>query len=101
MKLNGHPQLRLPNTLNVSFPGHRGHDIIAGLEDVAASTGSACHSGQSIIPPVLAAWGSRIKPRGAVHFSLGRYTTGEEIDYILQKIKNLSGVSNTGNCKNG
>ena len=42
--LNGHPTQRLPNTLNISFIGQSGHDILAKLEGVAASTGSACHS---------------------------------------------------------
>ena len=53
--LNGHPTHRLPNTLNVSFVGRIGADILGQLRDVAASTGSACHSGQIELSPVLAA----------------------------------------------
>lgn len=53
--LNGHRDKRLPNTLNVSFLGAVGHEVIASLEDVAASTGSACHSGETLISPVLKA----------------------------------------------
>ncbi|MGY4284841.1 cysteine desulfurase [Bradyrhizobium sp. LM2.7] len=52
--LNGHPTRRLPNTLNVSFVGRIGADILGQLHDVAASTGSACHSGQIELSPVLA-----------------------------------------------
>ncbi|KAB2849575.1 MAG: cysteine desulfurase, partial [Hyphomicrobiaceae bacterium] len=44
--LNGHPELRLPNTLNVSFVGRTGADVLVALGGVAASTGSACHSGE-------------------------------------------------------
>jgi cysteine desulfurase len=44
--LNGHPMRRLPNTLNASFVGQIGNEILARLDGVAATTGSACHSGQ-------------------------------------------------------
>ena len=53
--LNGHPTQRLPNTLNVSFVGKIGSTILGGLEGVAASTGSACHSGSVELSPVLKA----------------------------------------------
>ena len=53
--LNGHPELRLPNTLNVSFVGRDGSEVLARLEGVAASTGSACHAGRVELSPVLAA----------------------------------------------
>lgn len=51
--LNGHPDRRLPNTLNVSFVGRIGADILAAMEGVAASTGSACHTGRIELSPVL------------------------------------------------
>ncbi|MFI4851227.1 MAG: cysteine desulfurase family protein [Gimesia chilikensis] len=83
--LNGHPELRLPNTLNVSFPGHIAGDILAGLPWLAASTGSACHAGSVEISPVLAAMGvSQEIGLGAVRFSLGRTTTQAEIDQVLE-----------------
>lgn len=85
--LNGHPTQRLPNTLNVSFVGMRGADILAALPEVAASTGSACHSGSITLSPVLAAMG--VEPEigaGAVRFSLGRMTTREEIDILLDRL---------------
>ena len=86
--LNGHPTERLPNTLNVSFVGQVGTDILQRLETVAASTGSACHAGQVTLSPVLAAMG--IAPEvgmGAVRFSLGRGTTREEIDLVLERLE--------------
>jgi cysteine desulfurase len=79
--LNGHPEHRLPNTLNVSFVGRVGADILARIPELAASTGSACHSGEVTLSPVLEAMG--IAPEvgmGAVRFSLGRDTTQEEIE---------------------
>ena len=86
--LNGHPMERLPNTLNVSFVGQVGTEILQRLETVAASTGSACHAGQVTLSPVLAAMG--VAPEvgiGAVRFSLGRGTTREEIDLVLEGLE--------------
>jgi cysteine desulfurase len=88
--LNGHPELRLPNTLNVSFVGHVGAEILARMPDVAASTGSACHSGQVTLSPVLEAMG--IAPEagmGAIRFSLGRGTTQDEIEVVVEQLQRL------------
>lgn len=88
--LNGHPELRLPNTLNISFIGFNGHEILNKLNDVAASTGSACHSGMTSLSPVLSAMGvSEEIGRGAIRFSLGRYTTKEEVDQVMEELKNV------------
>lgn len=79
--MNGHPANRLPNTLNASFVGLVGADLLAATPEVAASTGSACHDGRISISPVLAAMG--VDPAvagGAVRFSLGRSTTEDQID---------------------
>lgn len=85
--MNGHPTERLPNTLNVSFIGIAGYEILDRLTDVAASTGSACHTGEVSISPVLQAMGvSAEVGRGAVRFSLGRYTQKTEIDLVLDQI---------------
>jgi cysteine desulfurase len=109
--LNGHPEYRLPNTLNVAFPNRVGADILAQLDGVAASTGSACHSGRVGLSPVLKAMG--IRPEvgmGAIRFSLGRYTAIEEIDAVVDRLTDvlvagsgskakLSGfVKGTGRC---
>ena len=88
--LNGHPTLRLPNTLNVSFVGLIGAEILARLGGVAASTGSACHAGSIEPSPVLTAMG--VTPEvgmGAVRFSLGRGTTRQEIDVVVERLTDV------------
>ena len=88
--LNGHPTHRLPNTLNVSFVGQIGAELLGRLDSVAASTGSACHAGRIELSPVLEAM--HIAPEvgmGAVRFSLGRGTTHDEIDLVVDR---LSGI---------
>jgi len=80
--LNGHSDARLPNTLNHCIVGR-----IARLEIVAASTGSACHSGTVELSPVLKAM--KIPPEigvGAIRFSLGRTTTREEIEDTVSQL---------------
>lgn len=85
LHLNGHPTERLPNTLNVSFAGRFGSEVLEALEGVAASTGSACHSGRRELSPVLQAMNvPESIGLGAVRFSLGRATTREEIDWVIQ-----------------
>ena len=87
--LNGHPLHRLPNTLNVSFVGKAGGEILARLDGVAASTGAACHSGSVELSPVLKAMG--ITPEvgmGAIRFSLGRTTTIQELERVVGLLKN-------------
>jgi cysteine desulfurase len=85
--LNGHIEQRLPNTLNVSFVGKVGADMLARLDGVAASTGSACHAGRVELSPVLAAMGvSEHVGMGAVRFSLGRGTTQADIDAVLKRL---------------
>jgi cysteine desulfurase len=82
--LNGHPEARLPNTLNVSFVGQVGAELLARLDGIAASTGSACHAGRIELSPVLRAMG--VAPEvgaGAIRFSLGRATSRDEIDYVV------------------
>ncbi|RWK68523.1 cysteine desulfurase family protein [Mesorhizobium sp.] len=86
--LNGHPQHRLPNTLSVSFVGMIGAEVLSRLDGVAASTGSACHAGRVELSPVLTAMGVPEKiGMGAVRFSLGRATTGAEIDAIVDRLR--------------
>jgi cysteine desulfurase len=88
--LNGHPDYRLPNTLNVSFVNCIGADVLKALEGVAASTGSACHSGRIELSPVLEAMGVRPETgMGAIRFSLGRTTTPEEIEVVMARLSML------------
>jgi len=78
---NGHPTQRLPNTLNVSFLGQTGAELLARVPEVAAATGSACHEGDTAPSPVLAAMGVPLeRSRGAVRLSVGRFTTAGEVD---------------------
>ncbi|MBY0098867.1 cysteine desulfurase family protein [Mesobacillus maritimus] len=85
VSLNGHPEYRLPNTLSVNFENRIGQDILAALPQVAASTGSACHAGEVSLSPVLKAMGVKeTVGMGAIRFSLGRYTTKQEIDTVVQ-----------------
>jgi cysteine desulfurase len=87
---NGHPTDRLPNTLNVSFVGRIGADILGRLDGVAASTGSACHAGRIELSPVLEAMG--VAPEvgmGALRFSLGRGTTADEIDAVVERLADV------------
>ena len=85
--LNGHPELRLPNTLNVNFVGHVGSELLEKMPGIAASTGSACHEGKVSQSPVLCAMG--VPPevgKGAVRLSVGRFTTEEEVDRAAEML---------------
>jgi cysteine desulfurase len=79
--LNGHPERRLPNTLNACFVGHVGSELLEKVPEVAASTGSACHEGKVTQSPVLCAM--LVPPeigRGALRLTVGRFTTEDEVD---------------------
>jgi len=82
LALNGHPALRLPNTLHVSFPGVSGRDLLQRAStDVAASVGSACHAQHDAVSGVLAALGvDAARAMGAVRLSTGWTTTRQEIE---------------------
>lgn len=78
--LNGHPALRLPNTLNVSIDGARGDQLLAATPGLAASTGSACHEGETQPSTVLTAMGiTPERARCALRLTLGRWTTTHDI----------------------
>jgi cysteine desulfurase len=88
--LNGHPTHCLPNTLNVSFVGRVGAEILTRLDAVAATTGSARHSGSVELSPVLDAMGVAAEAgMGAVRFSLGRGTTRDEIDAVVERVTHV------------
>ena len=82
LALNGHPEHRLPNTLNLSFPGVTGKALLAAASDtVWASVGSACHSDEEGPSGVLGAMGlSAHRANGAVRLSTGWETTAEDIE---------------------
>ncbi|MFQ5501978.1 MAG: cysteine desulfurase family protein [Phycisphaerae bacterium] len=86
--LNGHPTDSLPSTVSVSFTGHVGGDILARLDGVCASTGAACHAGDTRPSRVLMAMGlSRERAIGTIRFSLGRPTTETEINRVVDMLK--------------
>ena len=91
VKLNGHPEKRLPNTLNISISGIIGETLLAKMPEVAASTGSACHAGSTKPSAVLLAMGlSNEQALGALRLSLGRWTTSEEVDKASRLIVSKS-----------
>lgn len=92
LKINGHPEKRLPNTTNVSFYGLEANTILSELDQVAASAGAACHSDQVDVSPVIAAMGVPLEyAMGTIRFSVGRTTTQEEIDFALEEIQRVIG----------
>jgi cysteine desulfurase len=79
--VNGGTAPRLPNTLSLNFPGVVGGDLLAAAPRVLASTGAACHSGETRLSSTLRAIG--LDPgtaRGTIRLSIGRCTTGDEIE---------------------
>ncbi len=85
--LHGHPDLRLPNTLNVGFVGCRNGELLEAMPGVCATAAAACHSTAAAISPVLAAM--NVAPRsaaGAIRFSVGRPTTAPEIQAAVRLI---------------
>lgn len=92
--LNGHPQRRLPNTLNFSVPGIAGSKILEGLPGIMASTGAACHEKEVNLSSVLEAMG--VPPEigmGALRLTVGRSNTPEQIEraaeLIIDRIKRI------------
>jgi len=87
-RVNGDPLNRLPNTSNISFEFIEGEAILYHISDlgICASTGSACAAGSLEPSHVIRAMGVPFTAvHGSIRFSLSRYTTEEEIDYVLEK----------------
>ena len=83
--LNGHPEKKLPNTWNISFPGHDAATVMDVLTGIAVSPGAACHGDTVQASHVLVAMGTDLTlARGAIRFSLGRETTEAEIDRVVE-----------------
>lgn len=92
--LNGHPTMRLPNTLNVSILGCKGWEILEQTPEIAASTGSACHEGKVLYSAVLCAMTTpQRQSEGALRLTLGRYSTADEVaratEYICKTARKL------------
>jgi len=88
IRVNGHPDLRLPNTLSLSFKNLEANRILAEIEpEVAASAGAACHSGAVELSHVLQAMNVPIEwAQGTIRFSTGRMTTAAEIHRAVKVI---------------
>lgn len=83
-RLNGHPTERLSNTLNIGFPGVQASDLLAATPEVAASPGAACHAESVTISHVLKAMGVEESfARGSIRISLGKWSTEDEADDIV------------------
>jgi len=85
--LNGHPDSRLPNNLNLSFARVDENALMMSMKDVAVSTGSACSSSTPEPSHVLRALrvpAARVS--SAIRFGLGRMTTEEEVDYAIDRV---------------
>jgi len=88
VQLNGHPNCRLPNTLSLSFRNISATDLLVAInQQVAASAGSACHADQVTISLVLQAMKIPVEwAMGTVRFSVGRYTTSDDIGRAISVI---------------
>jgi cysteine desulfurase len=90
--LNGDPEQRVPGNLNVSFNFVEGESLIMALSDMAVSSGSACTSSSLEPSYVLRALGRNDElAHSSIRFTIGRYTTEEEIDYIIERIREKVG----------
>jgi len=90
--VNGDREKRVPNTTSLSFVGIEAESIVLMLseEGIAASSGAACSSDTPEPSHVLQAMG--VPPsaiQGTVRFSLSRYSTGEEVDYVLERLPRI------------
>ncbi len=94
-KLNGHPEKRLPNTLNISFPGIEANTLLSKMEGLAASAGAACHSEGVDLSAVLNAIKVPVHiAMGTIRLSVGKYTTEDEIrqasKIIISNVKKMT-----------
>ncbi len=85
--LNGHPTERLPGNANISFAYVEGEGLMMGIKDVAVSSGSACTSASLEPSYVLRALGVGDElAHSSIRFGVGRFTTEEEIDYVVELV---------------
>jgi cysteine desulfurase NifS/selenium donor protein len=102
--VHGHPQLRLPNTLSIAFPGIEANTLLGAVTGVAASAGAACHAGEVAISRVLQAMQVPIEvAMGTIRLSTGRYTTDADIrqaaSLIIDSALSLSADSSVARLK--
>ena len=92
VRMNGHPELRLPNILNMSFARAEGESLLLALDTkgIAVSTGSACAAGSAEPSHVLQAMGvDSLLAQGSLRFSLGRDNDKDDIDYVLDALAEI------------
>ena len=92
VRLNGHPEKRLPGTLNLSFDAIEGESILLRLDlmGIAVSTGSACSSGSLDPSHVIMALGVEAEQaHGSIRFSIGRENTIDDIEYTIKTVKEV------------
>ncbi len=87
VRINGHPELRLPNTSSLSFKQIEANEILDRLENVAVSAGAACHSDSVTVSSVIEAMNVPLEfAMGTIRFSTGRYSTKKEIDQAATEV---------------
>ncbi len=87
VSLNGHPEERLPNNLNLSFAHVQGEALLMALRNVAVSSGSACTSASVEPSYVLRAMGVADElAHSSLRFGLGRFNTAEEVDFVIEEV---------------
>jgi cysteine desulfurase len=87
VRLNGHPERRLPHCLNLSFGGVEGESLMLAMDDVAVSSGSACTSASLEPSYVLKAMGvSDEMAHSSLRFGLGRFNTAEQVEYVADRV---------------
>ena len=101
--INGDVDHRLPHVSNLSFGGADGSSILRALDDIAVSSGSACTSASLQASHVLRAMGQNDELAfNSIRFSLGRFTTEAEVDYVIEKVvrivKSLRQAANPAAC---
>jgi len=85
--VNGSMEHRLPGNLNISFAYVEGESLLMGINDIAVSSGSACTSATLEPSYVLKALGIGDElAHSSIRFGLGRFTTDEEVDYVVEKL---------------
>ncbi len=90
--INGDMEHRVPHNINLSFNFVEGESLIMAIKDVAVSSGSACTSASLEPSYVLRALGrSDELAHSSIRFSVGRFTTVEEVDYVVELLKNKIG----------